>query len=235
MKPSTAGPPAMIIAIDGPAAAGKGTLAARLARHFRLPYLDTGLLYRAVGKRVADRGGNPDDPEDSRVAAETLASSELDDPTLRGHEAGELASRVAVHPEVRSALLAFQRAFAHQPGGAVLDGRDIGTAVVPDADIKIYVTATAEVRAERRTGELLAKGRDVAYDKILAEITARDARDQGRASAPLAIARDAVILDTSTLDADAVFARAVSIVEAVRDKRADRHDAAPVSPGSVFR
>lgn len=204
----------MIIAIDGPAAAGKGTLAARLARHFGLPHLDTGLLYRAVGKRVADHGLDPDDPVAAGRAAESLDPAELGDPALRGHEAGELASRVAIHPGVRRALLAFQRDFARRPGGAVLDGRDIGTAVVPDADVKIYVTATAAVRAERRTRELRAKGRDIAYETILNEIMARDARDAGRASAPLAIAPDAVILDTSALDADAAFEKALGIVEA---------------------
>jgi cytidylate kinase len=224
----------MIVAIDGPAAAGKGTLAARLARHFGLPYLDTGLLYRAVGKRVADRGLDPDDAAAAARAAELLDPEELRNPVLRGHEAGELASRVAVHPDVRLALLAFQKDFARLPGGAVLDGRDIGTAVVPDADIKIYVTATAAVRAKRRTDELRAKGRDIAYETILDEIMARDARDAGRASAPLAIAPDAVILDTSALDADSVFEKAVAIIEAVRGAR-DASGRSAVSPGSVFR
>lgn len=224
----------MIIAIDGPAAAGKGTLAARLARHFGLPYLDTGLLYRAVGKRVADGGLNPDDPGDAGRAAELLQAEELANPALRGHEAGELASRVAVHPGVRRALLAFQRDFASRPGGAVLDGRDIGTAVVPEADVKIYVTATAAVRARRRTDELRAKGRDIAYETILDEIVKRDARDAGRASAPLAIAADAVVLDTSSLDADSVFKKAVAIVESVRRGRTVS-EPAPVSPGSTIR
>jgi cytidylate kinase len=223
----------MIIAIDGPAAAGKGTLAARLARHFGLPYLDTGLLYRAVGKRVADRGRNADDPAAAGAAAQSLDPADLDNPALRGHEAGELASRVAVHPEVRLALLAFQRNFAHRPEGAVLDGRDIGTAVVPEADVKIYVTATAEVRAARRTSELRAKGRDVAYARILEEIVARDARDQGRANAPLAVPADAVVLDTSALNADDVFARAVGIVEAVRGQQRSAV-MPPVSPGRTF-
>lgn len=204
----------MIIAIDGPAAAGKGTLAARLAAHLGLPYLDTGLLYRAVGKRVADHGLDPDSPVDAARMAALLDPAELDNPALRGHGAGELASRVAVHPEVRSALLAFQRAFARRPGGAVLDGRDTGTAIVPEADVKIYVTASPEVRARRRTDELAAKGRDLPYERILEEIVARDARDAGRASAPLAIAADAVALDTTGLDADAAFRQAVAIVEA---------------------
>jgi cytidylate kinase len=203
----------VIIAIDGPAAAGKGTLAARLASHFGLPYLDTGLLYRAVGKRVADAGLDPDDAEGAVRMAAALDPAELADPALRGHGAGEIASRIAIHPEVRRALLAFQRDFARRPGGAVLDGRDIGTAIVPDADVKIFVTASAETRARRRTAELAAKGRDVPYARILEEIQARDDRDAGRASAPLAVAHDAVILDTTELDADAAFARAVAIVE----------------------
>lgn len=224
----------MIIAIDGPAAAGKGTLAARLARHFGLPYLDTGLLYRAVGKRIADQGLDPDNADDAGRAAESLEPEELANPALRGHEAGELASRVAVHPEVRRVLLAFQRDFARRPEGAVLDGRDIGTAVVPDADIKIYVTATAAVRARRRTDELRAKGRDIAYETILDEIVARDARDAGRASAPLSIAADAVVLDTSGLNADSVFEQAVAIVESAR-REAEAAGRAPVSPGGVLR
>jgi cytidylate kinase len=203
----------VIIAIDGPAAAGKGTLAARLAAHFGLPYLDTGLLYRAVGKRVADAGLDPDDAAHAVRMAAALDPAELADPALRGHGAGEVASRIAVHPEVRRALLAFQRDFARRPGGAVLDGRDIGTAIVPDADVKIFVTASAETRARRRTDELAAKGRDVSYARILEEIRARDDRDAGRASAPLAVARDAIVLDTTELDADAAFARAVAIVE----------------------
>jgi cytidylate kinase len=225
---------AMIIAIDGPAAAGKGTLAARLARHFGLAYLDTGLLYRAVGKRLADRGLDPDDAAAAAHAAEMLDPEELENPALRGHEAGELASRVAVHSDVRRALLVFQREFARRPGGAVLDGRDIGTAVVPDADVKIYVTATATVRAARRTSELRSKGRDIAYATILDEIMARDARDAGRAAAPLAVAPDAVILDTSALDANAAFEKAVAIVAAARGAP-EAAGKAPVSPGGVFR
>jgi len=209
----------MIVAIDGPAAAGKGTLAARLAAHFRLPYLDTGLLYRAVGRRIEDRGLDPGDAAAAAAQARALAPDELANPALRGHDAGELASRIAVHPEVRAALLAFQRDFAHRAGGAVLDGRDIGTAVAPDADVKIFVTANAEVRARRRTDELRAKGRDIDYGRILDEIRARDARDAGRASAPLLAAPDAVVLDTSDLDADQVFAAAVAIIEAARSGR----------------
>ena len=211
--PDDGGADVVIIAIDGPAAAGKGTLAARLAAHFGLPYLDTGLLYRAVGKRVADAGLDPDDAVAAARMAAALQPAELDDPALRGHGAGEIASRIAVHAEVRRALLAFQRDFARRPGGAVLDGRDIGTAIVPDADVKIFVTASAEVRARRRTDELVAKGRDISYERILDEIMARDDRDAGRVSAPLAVAPDAVVLDTTALDPDAAFARAVAIVE----------------------
>ena len=141
----------MIVAIDGPAAAGKGTLAERLAAHYGLPYLDTGLLYRLLGRLVAERGLDPDDAAAASEVARALDPALLADPPLRGHEAGELASRVAVHPGVRAALLDFQRDFAARPGGAVLDGRDIGTAVCPDADVKIYVTASPEERARRRT------------------------------------------------------------------------------------
>ena len=211
--PDDGGADVVIIAIDGPAAAGKGTLAARLAAHFGLPYLDTGLLYRAVGKRVADAGLDPDDAIAAARMAAALQPAELADPALRGHGAGEIASRIAVHAEVRRALLAFQRDFARRPGGAVLDGRDIGTAIVPEADVKIFVTASAEVRARRRTDELVAKGRDISYERILDEIMARDDRDAGRVSAPLAVAPDAVVLDTTALDPDAAFARAVAIVE----------------------
>jgi len=206
----------MIIAIDGPAAAGKGTLAQRLAAHYGLPHLDTGLLYRLVGKIVAARGLDPDDPATTVQVARTLDPALLGDPSLRGHEAGELASRVAVHADVRAALLAFQRAFAARPEGAVLDGRDIGTAVLPDADIKIYVTASPEVRAQRRTEELAAKGRTVDYERILAEIRGRDARDAGRAAAPLRQAEDAYLLDTTEKDIETAFRAAVAIVDRAR-------------------
>jgi cytidylate kinase len=203
----------MIIAIDGPAAAGKGTLAERLAVHYGLPYLDTGLLYRLVGKVMADRGLDPDDAAAAAIVARSLDPVALRDPKLRGHEAGELASRVAVHPEVRAALLAFQRGFAARPGGAVLDGRDIGTAVCPAADVKIYVTASPEIRAERRTKELRAKGRVIEYERILTEIRERDARDSGRAAAPLKMAADAYLLDTTDKDIEAAFRAAVEFVD----------------------
>ena len=210
----------MLIAIDGPAAAGKGTLAERLAAHYRLPYLDTGLLYRAVGRAMAERGLDLDDPVAAGEVAAGLDPSGLADPHLRGREAGEFASRVAVHAGVRSALLDFQRTFAHRPEGAVLDGRDIGTAVCPDADVKIFVTASPEVRARRRTDELLRKGRsDVTYERILDEIRARDARDSGRAVAPLARAPDAHLLDTSGMDISTAFRAAVDIIERARAGR----------------
>lgn len=205
-----------VVAIDGPAAAGKGTLAERLAAALRLPYLDTGLLYRAIGKLMDERGFDLDDPVLAGQFAEALDPEDLKRGDLRGREAGELASRVAVHPAVRAALVDFQRAFASRAPGAVLDGRDIGTVICPDADVKIYVTASPEVRARRRTDELLAKGRDVVYETILAETRERDERDSGRAVAPLKPAADAILLDTSDLDRDAAFARALAIVEARR-------------------
>jgi cytidylate kinase len=209
----------MIIAIDGPAAAGKGTLAERLAAHYGLPYLDTGLLYRLVGKLMADRRLDPGDAAAATAVAQALDPAALGDPQLRGHEAGELASRVAVHPGVRAALLAFQRDFAARPGGGVLDGRDIGTAVCPHADIKIYVTASPEVRARRRTEELRAKGRTIEYSRILDEIRSRDARDSGRAAAPLQRASDAYLLDTTDKDIEAAFRAAVDFVDRARTSR----------------
>ncbi len=209
----------MIIAIDGPAAAGKGTLAQRLAAHYRLPYLDTGLLYRLTGKLMLEQGLDPDDPAAAERVAQSLDPAFLSDPALRGHDAGELASRLAVHAGVRAALLDFQRAFAARPEGAVLDGRDIGTAVCPAADIKIFVTASPEVRARRRTDELNVKGRAVDYPTILAEIKDRDARDSGRTAAPLKAADDAYLLDTTDKDIEAAFRAAVDIVDRARAGR----------------
>ena len=206
----------MIVAIDGPAAAGKGTLAARLAKFYKLPYLDTGLLYRLVGKVMTERGLDPDDAAAAAIVALNIDLDQISDPNLRGREAGEIASRVSVHAGVRAALVKFQRDFARQPGGAVLDGRDIGTVICPQADVKIYVTATPEVRAQRRTDELLNKGRNVRYRTILAEIKERDERDAGRLLAPLAQAPDAVRLDTSKLNPEQAFQAALAIVEKAR-------------------
>lgn len=204
-----------VIAIDGPAASGKGTLARRLAAHFGRPHLDTGLLYRAVARAMLDRGlPLSDEDEAARVAAE-IDLSHLDPDRLRGGEMGEAASVVSAHPSVREALLDFQRRFAAQPGGAVLDGRDIGTVVCPSADIKLYVTASAEERARRRYLELAAGGECTNLDAVLAEIRTRDARDAGRAAAPLRRAPDAMELDTTELDPEAAFARALAIVSAL--------------------
>ncbi|WP_062209016.1 (d)CMP kinase [Aureimonas sp. AU12] len=210
-RPLTIAP--LVIAIDGPAAAGKGTLAKRLAGHYGLPYLDTGLLYRAVGRLAADRGVDLDDPEAAGAVARDLDASVIDEAVLRGREAGELASRVAVHPPVRAALNAFQRAFAARVEGAVLDGRDIGTVICPQARVKIFVTASPQVRARRRTDELLAKGRAVDYERILAEVRERDERDAGRAASPLKPAADARLLDTSELGIEAAFLAACAIVD----------------------
>jgi cytidylate kinase len=203
---------ALVIAIDGPAAAGKGTIAARLADHFQLPHLDTGLLYRAIGRIMADRGFDIENAELATQIAEALDPEDLKDPRLRGHEAGGLASRVAVHVPVRTALVEMQRDFAGRAPGAVLDGRDIGTVICPNAQVKIFVTASPEVRARRRTDELNAKGRAVHYETILAEIVDRDTRDASRTTAPLKPAEDAVMLDTSGLDRESAFQRAVAIV-----------------------
>ncbi|KQT85575.1 (d)CMP kinase [Aurantimonas sp. Leaf443] len=211
--------PAFTIAIDGPAAAGKGTLAKRLSAHYALPYLDTGLLYRAVGAIAAAGGGDLDDPAAMAAIAAGLDAALIEEEPLRGHEAGERASRVAAHPPVREALTAFQRAFAARPEGAVLDGRDIGTVICPDAAVKIFVTASPEVRARRRTDELLAKGRDVDYARILFEVRQRDARDAGRSVAPLKAAEDAHLLDTSALDIDAAFRAACQIVDGALSRR----------------
>ncbi|WEK51141.1 MAG: (d)CMP kinase [Candidatus Kaistia colombiensis] len=207
----------MIIAIDGPAAAGKGTIALKLAKHYGLNHLDTGLLYRAIGRLMTERGLDLDNAAEAGAVARQLKAADLQHAELRGREAGELASRVAVHPAVRAALVDFQRNFARVAPGAVLDGRDIGTAICPEADVKIFVTASPEVRARRRTDELNAKGRDVPYERILAEILERDERDSHRSSAPLRQADDAIRLDTTALDADAAFQAAVAIVEAGHD------------------
>lgn len=205
----------MIIAVDGPTASGKGTIAKALAAHFGLPHLDTGLLYRAVGRQVALNGGNPDSEADA-LAACAFADSLLDDAELRSEACGGLASRVSVHPAVRRALYERQRAFATRPGGAVLDGRDIGTVIAPEAQAKLFVVASVPARAERRFREMQAQGRPVTLAEIAADLEARDARDRSRAEAPLVAAPDAVLLDTSDLSRDAAIAAAIAIVESRR-------------------
>jgi cytidylate kinase len=203
----------MIIAIDGPAASGKGTLAKRIADLWGLPCLDTGLLYRAVARDVAALGFRLDDPWAGLAVARSLDASSLGDPRLRTPQAGDAASIVARIPEVRSALLVYQRAFAGQPGGAVLDGRDIGTVVCVNADAKIYVTARTEVRAKRRFLECQARSEGVTFEDILADIVRRDERDASRGSAPMRPAPDADLLDTSELDIEAAFDAAVGLIK----------------------
>jgi CMP/dCMP kinase len=202
----------MIVTIDGPAASGKGTLARRLAAHFGLPHLDTGLLYRAVGEKVLAAGRPLDDVQAAVAAARTVAIDQLDRDRLMRVGLGEAASRVAAMPEVRAALLELQRTFAGRPGGAVLDGRDTGTVVCPDADAKLFVIATVEARAARRHKELKERGESVRYDEVLADIRRRDERDAARAIAPLKPAPDAALLDTTALDIEAAFQEALKIV-----------------------
>jgi CMP/dCMP kinase len=205
----------VIIAVDGPAASGKGTLARRLASHFGLAYLDTGLLYRATALRAL-AAGDPSDAPTATEAARAVRMSDLDDPTLRQEEVSAAASVVAAIPAVRQALLAFQREFArHPPGdepGAVLDGRDIGTVVCPEADAKLFLTASPEARAARRFKELQESDSGAIYGRVLQDMTARDARDTSRTTAPLQRAEDALELDTTGLDADAAFAAAVELI-----------------------
>jgi cytidylate kinase len=209
----------MIIAIDGPAASGKGTLGKRLAAHYGLRHLDTGLIYRAVAKALLDAGHAPGNRARAVAAAEALDPSRFEEPALKRQDVGEAASLISVIPEVRAALLAFQRNFGRTPPGAVLDGRDIGTVIFPDADVKIFVTASPEVRAARRAAELAWAGTSISDAEVLADIRRRDERDMGRASAPLKAAPDAHLLDTTHLDIDAAFRAAVAIVEAVRAGR----------------
>ncbi|HEY1944423.1 MAG TPA: (d)CMP kinase [Roseiarcus sp.] len=208
----------MIIAIDGPAASGKGTLARRLAEHYRLPHLDTGLLYRATAASLLSADRDLRDVEAAVAAARGLSLTDFDEETLRGREMGEAASIVAALPPVRAALVEAQRSFARRPGGAVLDGRDIGTIICPAADVKIFVTASAAARAQRRALELARRGEKADYAAILADITKRDARDSERAEAPLRAAPDAAVLDTTRLGVEAAFAAALDIVEARRPR-----------------
>ena len=205
-----------VIAVDGPAASGKGTVATGLGRAFGLPVLDTGLLYRAVGVLTRSAGEDPDDAATTTSIASLLTAERLEDPALRTRAAGELASRVAVHPGVRAALLDFQRAFAGREGGAVLDGRDIGTVICPNAPAKLYVTATPPVRAHRRWQQLSRQGEAVAYADVLADILKRDARDGGRDTAPMRPAPDANLLDTTEMTIDQAADAARRIVEAAR-------------------
>jgi cytidylate kinase len=206
----------LIIAVDGPAASGKGTIATRLGAIYGLPVLDTGLLYRAVGVLSQRAGRDLDEPAAAALTAAGLDAGLLDDPAFRTRAAGEAASRVAVHPQVRDALLAFQRDFAHQADGAILDGRDIGTVIAPEAPAKLFVTASPEVRAERRWKQLTGQGETVSIADVLADIRIRDARDSGRDAAPLKAAPDAVLLDTSEMTIDDATDAARRIVEAAR-------------------
>jgi cytidylate kinase len=203
----------MIIAIDGPAASGKGTLAKRVAAHFGLACLDTGLLYRAVARDVLEQERSLEDEAYAARVARTLDTATLHDPALRLPGVGDAASVVAKFPKVRAALLDLQRDFARQEPGAVLDGRDIGTVVCPDADVKIFVTATAEVRARRRYAEQKARGEPVTYEGVLASIRQRDERDASRADAPMKAASDAILLDTTELDIEAAFDAAVGLIK----------------------
>lgn len=203
----------MIIAVDGPAASGKGTIARALARHYRLPHLDTGLLYRAVAANVARLD------LDAAIEADAIAACNFDDalladPVLRRDTIGSLASIVSAHPLVRASLMQRQKRFANQPGGAVLDGRDIGTVIAPDAPAKLFVRATPNIRAKRRHAELRALGSTISIDRVLADIRARDLRDSTRSTAPLVPAHDAALLDTSFLSIEASVQRAIAIVEA---------------------
>ena len=206
----------MIIAIDGPAASGKGTLGKRLAAHYGLRHLDTGLVYRAVAKALLDAGHSPTDRVRAEAAAAALDAGRLDEARLKSQAVGEAASLVSAIPEVRAAVLAFQRSFGRTPPGAVLDGRDIGTVIFPDAEVKIFVTATPQIRARRRAAELRAVGAGVDEAQVLADILRRDERDSRREIAPLKAAYDAHVLDTTALDIEGAFRAAVAIVEHAR-------------------
>jgi CMP/dCMP kinase len=205
----------MIIAVDGPTASGKGTIAQALAEHYGLPMMDTGMLYRAVGRQTELNGGDPDNATDA-LAACAFPDNLLDNPVLRSEAVGSLASRVSVHPQVRAALNQRQVEFANQPGGALLDGRDIGTVIAPNADAKLYITASSVVRAERRFREMQSHGIDVDFETTLADIRARDQRDTGRANAPLRPADDAILIDTSALSVEQAVHAAIAEVDKKR-------------------
>ena len=206
----------MIIAVDGPAASGKGTLARRLAAHFGYAYLDTGKIYRAVGYRVLEAGGDPEDPDAALAAARALQPDDLENPELTSDRAGVAASKVAAMESVRAVLLGFQQGFAADPPdgapGAVLDGRDIGTVVCPEAPSKLFVTADVEERAKRRHKELLDKGEPSIYSRVLQALKDRDARDSNRSASPLVAAPDAIVIDTTTMDPDEAFASALDSI-----------------------
>jgi CMP/dCMP kinase len=212
----------MIIAIDGPAASGKGTIAKQIAAVYGLHHLDTGLIYRAVAKAVLDRGHSPDNIEEATAAAIALDPVKFDEQALKAQTITEAASVVAAMPEVRQALMNYQRQFATKPPGSVLDGRDIGTVIAPGADVKLFVTASPEVRAARRAHELQARGERASKDEVLADLLRRDERDSRRTAAPLKLAPDAHLLDTTHLDIDAAFRAAIEIIEAVRTGRKRR-------------
>jgi len=203
----------VIVAVDGPAASGKGTIARALARHYGLPHMDTGMLYRAAALNLLRLGLDPESEFHAARACD-VSQIDLDDPELRSEAVGSIASRISAFPLVRAALIERQRHFAAQPGGAVLDGRDIGTVIAPHAHAKLFVTASPETRARRRADELHARGLPVRYEDVLADIRARDARDSERAAAPLLRARDADLLDTSALGVEAAVAEALRLVEA---------------------
>lgn len=209
----------MIIAVDGPTASGKGTIAKALAAHFSLPHLDTGLLYRAVGRQVFLDGGDPDDAGDA-LAAATFPDGLLLDPELRSEATGGLASRVSVHASVRQALYERQRSFATRPGGAVLDGRDIGTVIAPEAEVKLFVIASVEARALRRWKEMQAHGESPTLAEIEEDLRRRDERDRTRAEAPLRAAEDAVVLDTSDMGISDAVAAAIEVAESIRNTSA---------------
>jgi CMP/dCMP kinase len=205
----------MIVAVDGPAASGKGSIARAIAARFGLPHMDTGLLYRATALNLLETGGDPES-EFAAARATDISQIRFDDPELKSETVGGLASRISAYPLVREALLERQKRFAEQEGGAVLDGRDIGTVIAPQADVKLFVTASSQIRAERRFAELKRGGLDVHLPDVLADIHARDERDSGRAAAPLAMADDATLLDTSEMNLEQALAAAIELVEARR-------------------